>query len=44
MIVGEEEIEGQMERQLITGIAHDRNEAKVTNYFASMVTQDKDKK
>ena len=31
MIVDEEEIEGtDMERQLITGIAHDRNEAKVT--------------
>jgi aspartate kinase len=31
MIVGEEEIEGtSMERQLITGIAHDKNEAKVT--------------
>ncbi len=29
MIVGEEEIE-DMERQLITGIAHDKNEAKVT--------------
>jgi aspartate kinase len=31
MIVDEEEIEGiTMERQLITGIAHDKNEAKVT--------------
>ncbi|WP_442679003.1 aspartate kinase [Sphingomonas sp. ASY06-1R] len=31
MIVDENEIEGQkMERQLITGIAHDKNEAKVT--------------
>ena len=31
LIVGEEEIEGSiMERQLITGIAHDKNEAKVT--------------
>ncbi len=31
MIVGEDEIEGSaMERQLITGIAHDKNEAKVT--------------
>ena len=31
MIVGEDEIEGsEMERQLITGIAHDKNEAKVT--------------
>jgi aspartate kinase len=29
MIVGEEEID-DMERQLITGIAHDKNEAKVT--------------
>jgi aspartate kinase len=29
MIVGEEEID-DMERQLITGIAHDRNEAKIT--------------
>ncbi|UIJ45484.1 aspartate kinase [Sphingomonas cannabina] len=29
MIVGEEEI-GDMERQLITGIAHDKNEAKIT--------------
>ncbi|MHA6721862.1 aspartate kinase [Sphingomonas sp. RS2018] len=29
MIVGEEEIE-DMERQLITGIAHDKNEAKIT--------------
>ena len=30
MIVGDEEIEGMaMERQLITGIAHDKNEAKV---------------
>jgi aspartate kinase len=29
MIVGEEEID-EMERQLITGIAHDKNEAKVT--------------
>ena len=29
MIVGEEEIE-DVERQLITGIAHDRNEAKIT--------------
>lgn len=30
MIVGEDEIGNGMERQLITGIAHDRNEAKVT--------------
>jgi aspartate kinase len=31
MIVGDEEIgEDEMERQLITGIAHDKNEAKVT--------------
>jgi aspartate kinase len=31
MIVGDEEIEGtDMERQLITGIAHDKNETKVT--------------
>ncbi len=31
MIVDESELEGQqMERQLITGIAHDKNEAKVT--------------
>ena len=31
MIVGDEEIEeARVERQLITGIAHDRNEAKVT--------------
>ena len=31
MIVGEDEIEeAKMERQLITGIAHDKNEAKVT--------------
>ena len=31
MIVGDEEIEGSdVERQLITGIAHDKNEAKVT--------------
>jgi len=31
LIVGDEEIEGQeMERQLITGIAHDKNEAKIT--------------
>ncbi len=29
MIVGEEEVE-DMERQLITGIAHDKNEAKIT--------------
>src|SRR5690606_17980316 len=29
LIVGEEEID-EMERQLITGIAHDKNEAKVT--------------
>jgi len=30
LIVGEEEIEGSdMERQLITGIAHDKNEAKI---------------
>ena len=29
MIVGEEEVEA-MERQLITGIAHDKNEAKIT--------------
>jgi aspartate kinase len=31
LIVGDDEIEGQdMERQLITGIAHDKNEAKIT--------------
>jgi aspartate kinase len=31
LIVGDDEIQGQeMERQLITGIAHDKNEAKVT--------------
>jgi aspartate kinase len=31
LIVGDEEIEeSEMERQLITGIAHDRNEAKIT--------------
>ncbi|GGB50985.1 aspartate kinase [Blastomonas aquatica] len=31
MIVGDEELEGMdMERQLITGIAHDKNEAKIT--------------
>ena len=31
LIVGEDEIEeGSMERQLITGIAHDKNEAKIT--------------
>ncbi len=31
LIVGEDEIEGsEMERQLITGIAYDRNEAKIT--------------
>lgn len=31
LIVGDDEIEeGSMERQLITGIAHDKNEAKVT--------------
>jgi len=30
MIVDEDEIEGLMERQLITGIAHDKNEAKIT--------------
>jgi aspartate kinase len=31
LIVGEDEIEGsEMERQLITGIAYDKNEAKVT--------------
>jgi len=31
LIVGDDEIEGRdMERQLITGIAHDKNEAKVT--------------
>ena len=30
MIVGEDEVEEQVERQVITGIAHDRNEAKVT--------------
>ncbi|UAK24914.1 aspartate kinase [Sphingomonas nostoxanthinifaciens] len=30
MIVNEEELEEKMERQLITGIAHDKNEAKVT--------------
>src|SRR3569623_1903890 len=29
MIVGEEDID-DMERQLITGIAHDKNEAKIT--------------
>ena len=29
LIVGEEELE-DMERQLITGIAHDKNEAKIT--------------
>jgi aspartate kinase len=29
MIVGEEEVD-DMERQLITGIAHDKNEAKIT--------------
>ena len=30
MIVGDEEIGNDMERQLITGIAHDKNEAKIT--------------
>jgi aspartate kinase len=30
LIVGEDEIGDTMERQLITGIAHDKNEAKVT--------------
>jgi aspartate kinase len=31
LIVGDDEIQGQdMERQLITGIAHDKNEAKIT--------------
>ena len=31
MIVGDDEVEGSsMERQLITGIAHDKNEAKIT--------------
>jgi len=30
MIVDEDEIEGRMERQLITGVAHDKNEAKIT--------------
>ncbi len=30
MIVGDDEIGDIMERQLITGIAHDRNEAKIT--------------
>jgi aspartate kinase len=30
MILGEEEIGDTMERQLITGIAHDKNEAKIT--------------
>ena len=31
LIVGDEEVEdSEMERQLITGIAHDRNEAKIT--------------
>ncbi len=30
MIVGDDEIGDDMERQLITGIAHDKNEAKVT--------------
>ena len=30
MIVGDDEIGDEMERQLITGIAHDRNEAKIT--------------
>ena len=30
MIVGENEIGDDMERQLITGIAHDKNEAKIT--------------
>jgi len=29
-IVGDDEIGGDMERQLITGIAHDKNEAKIT--------------
>jgi aspartate kinase len=30
MIVGDDEIEEEMERQFITGIAHDKNEAKIT--------------
>ena len=30
MIVGDDEIEESMERQFITGIAHDKNEAKIT--------------
>jgi aspartate kinase len=30
MIVGDDEIEENMERQFITGIAHDKNEAKIT--------------
>ncbi len=30
MIVGDDELGDDMERQLITGIAHDRNEAKIT--------------
>ncbi len=30
MIVGDDEIGDDMERQLITGIAHDKNEAKIT--------------
>ena len=30
MIVGDEELGDDMERQLITGIAHDKNEAKIT--------------
>ncbi|HYZ47525.1 MAG TPA: aspartate kinase [Sphingomonas sp.] len=30
MIVGDDEIEEAMERQFITGIAHDKNEAKIT--------------
>lgn len=30
MIVGDDEIEEDMERQFITGIAHDKNEAKIT--------------
>lgn len=30
LIVGDDEIEEEMERQFITGIAHDKNEAKIT--------------
>jgi aspartate kinase len=30
LIVGDDEIEDDMERQFITGIAHDKNEAKIT--------------